>query len=415
MANLNLNYTSSAGVIPVEVSQFMYRNFLPRITNTRVYGRDLQMRSLPAHNGKRVTFNKMNPFSVDTTPLKEGVTPDGQLVVTSQLSATVKPYGKYTSLTDEIDWAVIDGFKQNISIRLGDQAHDTLEAIDRYNLSCGLNVQYTGTNTSRSTIAATDILTYAAIKKAVRTLEINQAKPFSDGFFHAIIDPATKYDLMGDQMWIDIAKYQDASKLEYGEVGKMYKVKFFEASQPMLFKKETYLYGTVSSLATTAYDATNKILTIAATTVSATSDRQDIEYFVRQMTGRMINISDSSESATIPAVIDHIIYDGTNIKVYLRWIASSYTWGASDTIVPMGAGSSDYDVHGTIVYGQDFAGGVALEGNGKNVQMIVKPLGSSGTDDPLNQRGTMGWKVKGYTSTILQDAFIVRIEHGVTA
>lgn len=415
MANLNLNYTSSAGVVPVEVQQYMFRNFLPRITNTRVYGRDLQKKSLPAHNGKRVVFNKMNPFAIDTTPLKEGVTPDGQLIVTSTLSATVKPYGKYTALTDEIDWAVIDGFKQNASIRLGDQAHDTIEAITKYALGCGTNVQYTGSNVSRSTIAATDVLTYAAIKKAVRTLEKNQAKPFADGFYHAIIGPETKFDLMGDQMWIDIAKYQDSHNLEYGEVGKMYKVKFFESSMPLTFAKETYLYGTVSSLAVTAYDATAKVLTVAGTTVANPINTETIEYFIRQMTGRMVNINDSSESAKIAAVIDHIIFDGTNLKIHLRWIAGTYTYGSGDTIVPMGAGSSDYEVHGTLIYGQDFGGEVALEGNGGNVQMIIKPLGSSGTEDPLNQRGTMGWKVKGYTATILQDAFLVRIEHGVSA
>ena len=71
-------------------------------------------------------------------------------------------------------------------------------------------------------------------------------------------------------------------------------------------------------------------------------------------------------------------------------------------------------MHGTVVYGQDYAGCISLTG-GKNVRMIAKGLGSSGTEDPLDQRGTLGWKVKGYTATILEDAFIVRIEHAVSA
>ena len=41
--------------------------------------------------------------------------------------------------------------------------------------------------------------------------------------------------------------------------------------------------------------------------------------------------------------------------------------------------------------------------------------GSAGAADPLDQRGTIGWKVRGYTATILQDAYIVRLEHSVTA
>ena len=47
--------------------------------------------------------------------------------------------------------------------------------------------------------------------------------------------------------------------------------------------------------------------------------------------------------------------------------------------------------------------------------MIIKPVGSSGATDPLNQRGTVAWKVKGVAYTILQDDFGVRIEHAVSA
>jgi N4-gp56 family major capsid protein len=67
------------------------------------------------------------------------------------------------------------------------------------------------------------------------------------------------------------------------------------------------------------------------------------------------------------------------------------------------------------VYGQDAFGTVELGGNGKNVEIIIKPVGSSGALDPLNQRGTIGWKVKGFCSVILQDDFIIRIESGATA
>ena len=43
--------------------------------------------------------------------------------------------------------------------------------------------------------------------------------------------------------------------------------------------------------------------------------------------------------------------------------------------------------------------------NGGNAQAIVKGLGSAGTEDPLNQRATVGWKMW-QVSRILNDAFI---------
>jgi N4-gp56 family major capsid protein len=46
---------------------------------------------------------------------------------------------------------------------------------------------------------------------------------------------------------------------------------------------------------------------------------------------------------------------------------------------------------------------------GGNTQMITKPLGSSGSADPLNQRASMGWKAKQATF-IIQDTYMFRWE-----
>ena len=72
------------------------------------------------------------------------------------------------------------------------------------------------------------------------------------------------------------------------------------------------------------------------------------------------------------------------------------------------------DVHATLIFGKDAYGVVDVEGNGA-LEIIIKPQGSSGTADPLNQRGTVGAKVTAYTATILNDLWLVRIEHGVSA
>ena len=409
---LNPNYSSSQNIVATDVQQYMERKFLPRVTNDRVYGRDFQTRSLPLHNGKRVQFNKMSPFDVSLEPLKEGVVPDGQSVYTSALTATIKPYGKYVTLTDETDWGQIDTFKSEIAERLGDQARDTIDAIDCAALKGGLNVMYGGDKTSRSAITSSDVLTYKLVQKAVRTLEKNKAKRFGDGFYHAIVGPETKYDLMNDQYFIDISKYQSSGNMERNEIGKMFGVKFYETNTPMLFEKETYLYGDVASVALTGIDWTNKKLTMAAAT--AGSDTEAIAYFIRCMSGKLIDIVNGSN--TVAALIDHIEKVDANLVIYLRWFdgtTSAFASGAK--IQPKGAGASDAAVHGTTIYGTNFAGGVALGSDGKNVEMIIKPVGSSGKEDPLNQISTIGWKIKGYTATILQDAFIVRIEHGVSA
>ena len=70
----------------------------------------------------------------------------------------------------------------------------------------------------------------------------------------------------------------------------------------------------------------------------------------------------------------------------------------------------------TLVFGADAYGVVEIGGQSmQNGQIIVKPAGSAGTADPLNQVSTVGWKVPGFTAVILQQAWIVRIEHGFSA
>ena len=71
------------------------------------------------------------------------------------------------------------------------------------------------------------------------------------------------------------------------------------------------------------------------------------------------------------------------------------------------------DVHATIVFGRDAYGVIDVAGNGA-VQLIVKPHGSSGAADPLDQRATVGAKVTAYTAAILNDLWLVRIEHTVS-
>lgn len=73
-----------------------------------------------------------------------------------------------------------------------------------------------------------------------------------------------------------------------------------------------------------------------------------------------------------------------------------------------GAGAAGADVYSTLVFGRDAYGVVSLRGQ-KNIQTIVKPLGSAGTADPLNQRASVGW-VAWTVAKILNDNWMVRIE-----
>ncbi len=69
------------------------------------------------------------------------------------------------------------------------------------------------------------------------------------------------------------------------------------------------------------------------------------------------------------------------------------------------------DVYQTLVLAKNAYGVIPLQKGG--IENIIKRAKDSGTEDPLNQRNTSGWKA--YTvAKILNDNFMYRIEHGVT-
>ena len=155
--------------------------------------------------------------------------------------------------------------------------------------------------------------------------------------------------------------------------------------------------------------------------VSAIAGRLGIsEQDARVLTGKLVNVQYTKSGATTvtPMCVERV--DAAAKKITFRWMPDSsvtaeWTSANSAKIVPTGGGADGAPVYGTLVYGQNAFGDVELGGDGKNVKIIINPPGSAGADDPLEQRGTIAWKVRGFTCVILQDAFMVRIEHGATA
>lgn len=71
-----------------------------------------------------------------------------------------------------------------------------------------------------------------------------------------------------------------------------------------------------------------------------------------------------------------------------------------------GAGTSSIDIYGTLIMGANAYGITRI--SGEAMKNIVKPLGSAGSADPLDQRATSGWKAT-FVAKILNDNFMTRI------
>ena len=76
--------------------------------------------------------------------------------------------------------------------------------------------------------------------------------------------------------------------------------------------------------------------------------------------------------------------------------------------------SSSVPVHHSLIFGADAYGVIDVAGSGV-LQTIIKPRGSAGTADPLDQRSTVGGKVMGYTAKVLNALWIIDIQHAAHA
>ena len=95
-----------------------------------------------------------------------------------------------------------------------------------------------------------------------------------------------------------------------------------------------------------------------------------------------------------------------NIRFVMSTKAKIWT-GAGATSGGFKNTAGEVDVYAMLIFGTDAYGISEIRGNG--LKNYVKPLGSAGTADPLNQVATSGWKAV-TVCKILNDSFMLRLE-----
>ncbi|MDP9474823.1 MAG: N4-gp56 family major capsid protein [Actinomycetota bacterium] len=305
---------STQGSLAPEFKTFYDRTLLERALPELVHLQFGQQRPIGPGQGKTIEFRRFSSLPVSTTPLTEGVTPAGNSLTVTAITASVNQYGDYLEGSDLLDLTAIDPILTETASLLGEQAGYSLDTIAKNALVGGTSVQYANGRTARTGLVAGDNLTVTEIRKAVRTLQKNKARPVDGGAYVALVSPSAVYDIQSDAAWRSASEYAGSQQIFSGEVGQLYGVRFVQTTETAVFA------------------------------------------------------------------------------------------GA-------GGGTPPIDVHATLVLGANAYGIIPL--TGQNLDFIFKPLGSAGTADALDQRWTSGWKAA-FTVKILQDAFMVRIEHAVS-
>lgn len=257
--NKTTSSTSGNNLAP-EIKTY-YSDYLIELAEAQlVHDQFGQKRNIPSGNGKSIEFRQFTPLAKITDALVEGVTPDGQALDTSTITATVKQYGGYVIITDMLDLTAIDNIKTEAVQLIGSQAGRSLDTVVREVLNGGTNVQYhEGERANRAAITAADTLTVKAVRAAVRTLKRQNAETI-DGSYVGIIHPDVAFDLMSDDAWVEWHKYTDNESMFTNEIGKIANVRFVETTEAKIFTKagtgSMDIYSTLI-IAKNAYGTTN--------------------------------------------------------------------------------------------------------------------------------------------------------------
>lgn len=263
--------------------------------------------------GKTVEIRKFSALPTKTGVLTEGVTPTPDSLEVTKIEATAEQVGAFVVTSDLLLETAYDPVQAETARLQGDQAGRTYDYRIREVLSQGTSVRYVG-QTSRGAITSANIITETEVKKTIRTLRNNNARPFPElgNCYVGLIDPNTEYDLINSAEWKAMVQNNAAlaDRFQGHYLGRCWGVEWFRSTAAKVF---------------------------------------------------------------------------------------------------VGAGAGGVDVHSTLILGQGAYGIYTLQ----DLEWIMKPLGSGGTEDALNQRASMGWKGS-FIAKILFDAYMVRIEHAVS-
>ena len=262
-----------------------------------------QKKPIPANGGKTIEFRKYDSLPKATTPLTEGVTPNGQKMNVTTVTATVGQYGDYIEMSDVLLLTAIDNNLVEATKLIASQAGRTLDTVTRNALIApngGAAVFYPNGKTTTASLvggasSGNDYISVDLVRNVVRALKkSNTAK--LNGYYWGIIHPDIEFDLMSDPAWVYPHQYKDTKNLYENELGEIAGVRFVESTEAKIIKN--------------------------AAKDNTTASARD---------------------------------------VYITLIGGANAYGVTEV-------------------------------TGGGLKHIVKPLGSAGSADPLDQRATVGWK-----------------------
>ena len=323
----------------------------------------------------KLVLRRWAPLQGHTVPLAEGTPPVTDKGSVEKYELEARQYGRYMEFTDKVDFAVVDPVVAHYTKEYSLVAMETLDMLARETLLAHANKRYAGGAANFEELTIDSKPSMADLRLIVLDFKKALVKPRSNGKYHVIGSPEFYYDMISDPI---VEKYMRINNNTYSmfentKLVPMFDMEFYETL--CVPTSSEFVKNDVK--ARRLYQAgtdDNGAVTYTYHTV----DTNNATYFAETSGGYVVDTRTGQEASFIPAKAGDKVFK-------------------SDALIE---NEAEFKAQHILILGKDALTRTGLSGEGQ-AKVYVKPLGSAGVLDPIDQRQSIGFKINsvGFGST----------------
>lgn len=376
---------------------------------------------------EKVRLTRLGAWTAHTEVLKEGIPPRPDQTRSESIEFGYTQFGRFAYFTDQIRTDVIQDFVAHYSKQLSDLANATIEKYAREKLLSSPNEYYASGREGMHELLPGDKIDIADLRLLVLMAQRMFVNPIN-GAYNYICSPEFIYDLLEDTY---IQQYMTLNQSTFN---------LFEGGKPFNLFKVKYIETRYDENLAPDLDHPGEYIDedgVYWLRLVSELNKTSIVFSVKGTNGGNVNnevdVTDAAATPAKRAILKQYYYkDGSAIENRVYWKLNGNDYNGSshatdfegmyaliggkyvalkvddDTTSLAGdeptikkadlknilAKAVELPVNRGIFTGANGLVRVIVKGQG-NAEIIVKPIGSGGTNDPLNQLSSVGFKLRG--------------------
>lgn len=314
-------------------------------------------------NAEKLQIRRWAPLEAHTVPLAEGIPPMSDKGSMESYEIGTFSYGRYMEFTDRVDFETIDPVIAHYTKEYAIVAMETLDLLAREALTTVAQAAYANAKASFETLEIGDVPSLNDLRVIALSMKKQLVKPRNGNRYHVIGTPDFFFDMISDPL---VEKYMTINQTTKG---------FYEDMGPIpaMFGLEFY--------ETMHIDDSGEYTTTEGTFLRVFKNEGG-SYTYQNL---------NADTYRVNAEDNYVRDSRTGKKA--SYIPGRKVWNIPENF-------QELKVHRIFVLGADCLTRTEIAGQG-NAKMYVKPLGSAGVLDPIDQRQSIGFKINsvGFGST----------------